>query len=303
MKIRYAVFMSALSLFFLTYPGNGWYVHVFANNRDTFNMPSVSVVPQVDPVPYVINKTYNPDITAEGAYVTDLQSFSPIFEKNSHEQLYPASTTKIITALVAYDVYKPSDVITVTRPLEDGQVMGLVPGEKMTVENLLYGALIYSGNDAAYALADGYGYDRFITLMNKKAHALHMTQSTFINPAGLDDPRHVTTPYDLALAARALLQNPYLRKIVAIKEITISDIDFTHFHQLNNVNELLGEVQGIGGLKTGYTPLAGENLVSFYRYNHHDYLIVILKSTDRFTDTKNIIAWIQSNIAYSTPSW
>jgi D-alanyl-D-alanine carboxypeptidase len=134
--------------------------------------------------------------------------------------------------------------------------------------------------------------------MNEKASALNMASSSFKSPAGLDEFGQYTTPYDLTLAARALLENPYLAKIVSTKEIIISDINYTHFHKLTNVNKLLGEIAGIGGLKTGYTEDAGENLISFYRKNNHDFIITILKSENRFEDTKNIVQWIQDNIDY-----
>ncbi len=178
--------------------------------------------------------------------------------------------------------------------------MGLVVGERITVENLFYGMLVYSGNDAAYVLADNYGYSKFIKLMNEKVKALRMSNSHFTTPNGLDAPNQYTTPYDLALAARELLKNPYLAKIASTKEITVSDVDFKYFHQLNNVNELLGEIAGVGGLKTGYTEEAGENLVSYYKTDGHKYIIVVLKSQHRFQDTKNIIAWIDANVLYLT---
>lgn len=179
--------------------------------------------------------------------------------------------------------------------------MGLVQNERITVENLLYGLLVHSGNDAAYALADNIGFDKFVNLMNEKAKSLKMVSSHFTNPAGLDDFNQVTTPFDLALAARELLNSKELSKIVSTKEIVISDVDFQIFHKLSNVNKLLGEIQGIGGLKTGYTENAGENLVSLYKKNNHEYIIVILKSQDRFADTTNVVSWINSNVDYVTP--
>ena len=96
------------------------------------------------------------------------------------------------------------------------------------------------------------------------------------------------------------MKNQYLAKIVSTKEITISDVDFQVFHRLSNVNKLLGEIQGIGGLKTGYTENAGENLVSFYKHNGHQFIIVIIKSLNRFIDTKNVVLWIDQNIDYLT---
>lgn len=176
--------------------------------------------------------------------------------------------------------------------------MELVIGERITAENLLYGILVHSGNDAAYALADNYGFEKFLDLMKLKADQLSMTNSHFVDPAGLDEFNQYTSPFDLAIAARTLLENSELKKMVATKQITIADVDFKYFHKLSNVNKLLGEVQGIGGLKTGFTENAKENLVSFYKSNGHQFIIVILRSEDRFEDTRQVISWINSNVDY-----
>lgn len=299
MKLKHLLFFTFFTLLFLFYPGDSYYFHIFAYNRELINKPTPSTKLNINPIPY-LKLPYYPEITAEGIYLVDLPSFTPIFARNEHLKLFPASTTKVLTALVVYDIYKPDQIITVKRTISDGQVMGLVVGEKITVENVLYGMLVYSGNDAAYVLADNYGYDKFINLMNEKAQALGMKNSHFVNPNGLDSGAQYTTAFDLALAARELLKNPYLSKIVSTKEITISDVDFKYFHRLESVNKLLGEIQGLGGLKTGYTENAGENLVSFYKKNSHQFVIVILKSLDRFNDTKNIIKWIDENIGFQT---
>lgn len=300
MRFKHILLFSFFTMLFLFYPGDSYYFHLFAYNRSLIDKSEPELRLKINPVP-VLRQPYYPTITAEGVYLVDLPSFTPLLSRNEHEKLFPASTTKIITALVAYDVYKPDQIITVKRTIGDGQVMGLVAGEKITVENILYGMLVYSGNDAAFVLADNYGFDKFIALMNEKAKQLGMKDSHFVNPNGLDSGEQHTTAFDLALAARELLKNPYLAKIVSTKEITISDVDFKYFHQLNNVNKLLGEIQGVGGLKTGYTEEAGENLVSFYKKNGHEFVIVILKSLDRFNDTTNIINWINANVDYSSP--
>jgi D-alanyl-D-alanine carboxypeptidase len=300
MKLKFYLFFIFFTLLFLFYPGDSYYFHIFAYNRELINKTIPSIKININPIPY-LKLPYYPEVSAEGIYLVDLPSFTPIFSRNENLKLFPASTTKIMTALVAYDVYKPDQVITVKKTITDGQVMGLVIGEKITVENILYGMLVYSGNDAAYVLADNYGYDKFITLMNEKATALGMKNSHFSNPNGLDSGSQYSTAFDLSLAGRELLKNPYLSKIVSTKEITISDVDFKYFHQLTNVNKLLGEIQGLGGLKTGYTENAGENLISFYKKNDHQFVIVILKSLDRFNDTRNIITWIEANVGYINP--
>lgn len=297
MCLRFLLPFTFFTLLFLFYPGDSYYFHIFAYNRDLFTEKKPTAFPNINPVPYLKNQ-YFPITSAEGVYIVDLPSFTPLFKRAEHEKFFPASTNKIITALVAYNLYKPDRIVTIKRVITDGQVMGLVQNERITVENLLYGTLIHSGNDAAYALADEYGFDQFVELMNKKAQELHMNDSHFTNPAGLDDFNQYVSPFDLALAGRELLKNKYLSKIVSTKEIVISDFDFKIFHTLSNVNKLLGEIQGIGGLKTGYTENAGENLVSFYKHDSHQFIIVILKSLDRFEDTKNIVQWIRENIDY-----
>ena len=298
MKVKFIFLFTLYSLLFLFYPGDSELFHIFAFNRSLFSETSEVKKPVIHPIP-VLKQNAQPFVTAESVYIADLASFTPVFEKSARTRLFPASTAKILSALVAHDIYKPEQIITIGQDVEDGQVMELVEGEKITIENLLYGLLVHSGNDAAYALADNYGRDKFIVKMNQKAQELHMKDSLFTNPAGLDEDNQYTTAFDLALAGRALLSNQYLSKIVSTKEIIISDVDFKYFHTLTNVNKLLGEIRGVGGLKTGYTELAGENLVSFYkRADGHDLIIIVLKSLDRFNDTTNLIQWIETNVDY-----
>ncbi len=297
MRFRLYLLFIFFTILFLSYPGDSYFFHLFAYNRKVIKKITPISKLKINPVPY-LKFPYYPEVSAEGIYLVDLPSFTPILERNAQQSFFPASTTKIMTALVSYDLYKPENIITIKKTVEDGQIMNLVPGEKITIENLLYGTLVHSANDAAFALSDNYGREKFMKKVNEKTKSLGMSNSDFKNPAGLDDQNQYTTPFDLTLAARELLKNPYLAKIVSTKEITISDVDFKYFHQLTNVNKLLGEIQGLGGLKTGYTENAGENLVSFYKKNGHQFLIVILKSQDRFNDTRNIIRWIEENIGY-----
>lgn len=297
MKPRSYFLFTLFTLLFLFYPGDSEYFHTFAYNRQVLSKKLQDIDIKIKSVP-IIRSSSAPEITAEGTYIVDIPSFTPLYEKSSRQKFFPASTTKVITALVAYDVFDMEDIITVESILTEGQTMGLIIGEKISVENLLYGLLVHSGNDAAYVLADQYGYDKFVELMNKKSQHLNMTDTYFKNPAGLDDADQVTTAYDLSLAARELLKNKFLSKIVSTRDITVSDSQFINFHRLSNVNKLIGQVHGIGGLKTGYTENAGENLVSFYKKGGRQFIVVILKSVDRFNDTKNVVSWIDNNIDY-----
>jgi D-alanyl-D-alanine carboxypeptidase len=299
MSLRFIIPFIFYSFFFLFCPGDSYYFHIFAHHGNLFSYQPTKLKLKANPMPY-LKYQYNPTITAAGVYLVDLASFTPIFEKNANSKFLPASTTKILTALVAFENFQLDEILTVKRAILEPQTMGLLVGEKISFENLLYGLLVHSGNDAALALADNFtgGERKFVDEINKKAADLFMKNSSFKNPAGFDEFSQYTNPFDLALVARELLNNKTLARIVATKNITVSDTDFKYFHKLQNVNKLLGEIPGIGGLKTGYTDDAGENLISFYKKNAHQFIIVVLKSEDRFSDTKNIVEWLNNNVGY-----
>lgn len=288
-------YLFILAGFFLWYPGQNIYTVNQENTKTVYRLPIA--VPT--PAPYPVNATGiypGPEISAGGVVILDIDSGITLFKRNEDELLGPASTTKIMTALVALDHYNLDDVVTV-KTVINGQTIGLISGERITVENLLYGALIASGNDAAYALAENYpgGVEKFVAAMNTKAQDLHLTKSSFTNPVGFDDPGHKMTPMDLARLAMVALTNKTIAKMVAIPQITISDVTHTYFHSLKNVNELLGKIPGVGGIKTGWTEEAGENLVTLVERNGHRIILVVLHSKDRFADTTNLIDWVFGN--------
>lgn len=296
MSLKPIIIILLYSLLFLFYPGDHPLAVKLANLSEKARVKKVKgKTTKKTSLLYLKNKNL-PEVSAKAIFILEPNSFTPLYKKNEKLRLYPASLTKIITALVAIEVYKPLQVIQVKREIKEGRIMGLFKGERITVENLLYGLLIHSANDAAYALADFYGYDKFISLMNKKARKLGMKKTHFTNPAGFEDPRHYSTAFDLAIASRELLNHPYLKKMVGIKEIVVSDVDYIHFHRLENVNKLLGEIPGVAGIKTGYTPAAGENLISLYKVDGREIMIVLLGSRDRFKDTQNLISWLKQNL-------
>lgn len=287
---------------FFYYPGQNVYT---LSQAKTVSKDSVALVPLPKPAPYPKNVAQiypGGEISAYGVVVLDVASGIFLYKRNEGVELAPASTTKILTALVALDYYDSDAILTVDTVVNNGQAMGLVKGERMTLENMLYGALVYSGNDAAYTLAENYpgGVDAFILAMNAKASALHLTGSHFTNPIGFDDPLHKMTAIDLARLASVAISNKLIAKIVSVPQITVSDITFTYFHSLKNVNQLLGKIPGVGGIKTGWTEEAGENLVTLVERDGHKEIIVILHSKDRFEDTKNIINWIYSMHQWET---
>jgi D-alanyl-D-alanine carboxypeptidase len=294
-----------LAVFVVFIPGQSVYTTVYAdlNLKIGDNIGREIEIPQ--PAPYPRNHLGSePDntITAYAISVRDAESGVFMYEKNAALAMAPASTSKIMTALVALDLYPLSSVVTVDTPLVDGQVMGLVAGERITVENLLYGILIHSGNDAAYALADYHpdGVAGFIKAMNQLAERFHLTGSSFQNPMGFDDPSQRMTAHDLALLAGVAMQNETVMKMVSLPAITVSDVTYTHFHQLKNINQLLGKIPGVAGIKTGWTEEAGENLVTLVERNGKKVILVVLKSQDRFGDTTKLIDWVFSAHQWET---
>lgn len=285
-----------LAVFILLSPAQNVYTTATLAKPSLFRLP----FPVPSPAPYPVNATgFYPgsEITASAIVIVDVDSSVVMYQRNANLLLSPASTTKIMTALVALDAYDLDEVLAVKNVLADGQSMKLVVGEKLTVENLLYGTLVASGNDAAFVLADNYpgGVDAFVAAMNEKASKLKLTQTHFTNPMGFDDAGHKMSAADLANLARVALANPTVAKMVAIPQITISDVTHIYYHALVNVNELLGKIPGVGGIKTGWTEEAGENLVTLVDRGGHKVILVILHSDDRFAETTALIEWIFTN--------
>jgi D-alanyl-D-alanine carboxypeptidase (penicillin-binding protein 5/6) len=249
------------------------------------------------PVPILSSQNPFPILSSQGALAVDLDSGVNLYEKNPDTLLLPASTTKIVTALVSLDTYSLDQVLTVGKVKVDGQKMGLFVGEKMRIEDLLYGLLVYSANDAAEVLAQNYvgGYGAFIEAMNVKARDLSMSNSKFLNPAGLDGSTQVTTARDLVHVSEVAMRNPEFAKIVATKFIKVKDVSGKIAYNLKNINELLGSVPGVLGVKTGWTENARENLVTYIERDGHRIMIAVLGSQDRFGETRELIDWIFAN--------
>lgn len=243
-----------------------------------------------------------PIFSSQGVLAVDLVSGVTLFEKDADKILLPASTTKIITALVAMNAFNKGDVIEIGNIVVEGQKMGLKKGEKITISDLLYGLLVYSANDAAEALAQNYlgGRDNFISAMNDLTKSLHLENTNFTNPSGLDGYGNhiVSTARDLIRVSSYAMKNPEFANIVGTKEITVKSIDGKIVHKLANVNQLLGKVPGVLGVKTGWTESARENLVTYIERDNHKIMIAVLGSQDRFGETKELINWIFANYSW-----
>jgi serine-type D-Ala-D-Ala carboxypeptidase (penicillin-binding protein 5/6) len=263
---------------------------------------SVIVKKEFPPVPVISKDATFPIFSAQGVLAVDLNSGVTLFEKDADKALLPASTTKIVTALVAMNSFNKDDIIEIGNISVVGQKMGLKKGEKITVSDLLYGLLVYSANDAAEALAQNYpgGRDNFVLAMNDFAKSLHLENTNFTNPSGLDGYGNsiVSTARDLIRVSTYAMKNPEFAKIVATKEIIVKSVDGKITHKLTSVNELLGKVAGVMGVKTGWTESARENLVTYMERDNHKVMIAVLGSQDRFGETKELIAWIFTNYSW-----
>lgn len=296
-KNRLYFILYILYFIFLFYlPGQNYYQTLTA----AYQNPQVRIVPISYPLPApypILIGFYPKELTAEGIIIMDIPSGVILYSKNPNLPLTPASTTKIMTAIIALENYNLNDILTVKNLITDGATMGLEIGDKLTVENLLYGLLINSGNDAAFVLADNFkgGVKNFIVKMNQKAKELNLNNTHFNNVSGLEETNHYTTAFDLARLTTYALNNSFFLKIVSIPEITVPNYNFTKWYRLKNINKLLSEIPGVFGVKTGYTEEAGECLITTVWKNQRKILIVILKSKDRFGETTYLIDWVFNN--------
>ena len=227
-------------------------------------------------------RTFAVETSATSAILIDAGSGRVLYEYNADRKMLIASTTKILTALVAVEAGELSDTVKVSREaaFTEGSAMYLKEGETLTLETLLYGLLLCSGNDAAVAIAQHIGgsVKGFVAMMNEKARTLGMKDSSFANPNGLDDEQHYSTARDMAKLARAALENETLMRIASTRSVTIGGRTMT------NHNKLLRYVDGCLGLKTGYTKAAGRTLVSCAEKNGQRLIAVTLQDGNDWAD-------------------
>ena len=235
--------------------------------------------------------------------IYDRKSGRIIWGKNENKKSAMASTTKIMTCIVVIENANLNDEIKISAKAAGtgGSRLGLKKDDKITIKDLLYGLMLRSGNDAAVALAEYVGKDKegFANLMNKKAKELGLKDTHFVTPHGLDDPEHYTTAYELAKIADYALKNEMFAKIVGTKEHTININGYAK--QLCNTNELLGYLQGVSGVKTGFTNNAGRCLVTSVNRNDFEIITVVLGADTkkiRTADSINLIEYAYENYKY-----
>ncbi len=234
-----------------------------------------------------------PSLSAQSALLLEADSGTVVLEKNAHTRLPMASTTKIMTALVALELAAPDTVICV-----DGRAVGtegssiyLCESEELTLEELLYALMLESANDAAVAIAIGVcgSEEAFVDAMNRKATSLGLSDTHFANPHGLDAEAHYTTAYELACIAQEALKNPLLKTIVSTRKTTIPHQNTDGVRLLVNHNKMLRQYDGCIGVKTGYTQKSGRCLVSAAERDGVTMIAVTIDSPDDWNDHTKLL--------------
>lgn len=226
-------------------------------------------------------------ISAQKAILMDAETGRVIYEKDAHSRSLIASTTKIMTALVVCEQCNVLDRMRIPKEAVgiEGSSMYLKEGEVLTVQDLLYGMMLHSGNDAAVALAIYCGgtVEGFAQLMNDKAHRLGLTGTHFENPNGLDSPGHYSTARDLAVLTAYAMKNPIFAQTVSTKNVRVGE------RSLQNHNKLLWRVDGADGVKTGYTKAAGRILVSSAQRDGRRLICVTINDGNDWADHQSLL--------------
>ena len=236
-----------------------------------------------------------PNPTASAAVLMDFTTGKVLFSKNSSERRAPASTTKILTALVALERGDLNQVITASTNAgkTGGSSIWLAPGEELTLKELLYGILLNSGNDASVAVAEGLAGSEanFVAWMNEKVQALGGKNTCFKNSNGLPEKGHYSTAYDLALITRYALHNPVFSEIVRTKKQAIQWPGRDYNRLMINHNKLLWRYEYANGVKTGYTKQAGRCLVASATKNGQQLIVVVLNGKRMYEDSRDLLEY------------
>ena len=227
-----------------------------------------------------------PSISACSAVLINAETKEIIFKKNAHTKRSMASTTKIMTGLLAVESGRLSEIVTAGKIQSEGSSIGLKSGYKLTLEALTYGMMLESGNDAAKLVAEflAGSEEEFSLLMNKKAKDIGMTDTNFVTASGLDSEEHYSTAYDMALLGAYAVDNPVFRQIVSTKRKTVNLIEPDISMIFSNHNKLLSWCDGVFGIKTGFTKKSGRCLVTACERDGITLIAVTLNAGDDWND-------------------
>jgi D-alanyl-D-alanine carboxypeptidase (penicillin-binding protein 5/6) len=247
-------------------------------------------------------ETRPPPKNASAALIMDLESGQVVYSYNADIRLAPASTTKIMTAIIALEQGSLDDRVLITEShAQEGSIMGLLTGDVATLEDLLWGLLLPSGNDAAMAIAEHVGggsVEDFVAKMNQKAEELGLSNTHFVNPHGHDALGHYSSASDLAIMARYALRKPLFAQMVATERRTVTTDKVYYLYNTNQLLRMPAEVPGVDGVKTGFTDDAGDCLVASVSRGGRRVLVIVLGSESRVEATIPLI-----NYAFSAFTW
>lgn len=273
-----------LLIFILMFP-----VYCFADEE---NIEEEEQIPEL--VEATSDSAEEPNLNSRAAIIYDRNSKEILYGKEENTRRKMASTTKIMTCIVVLEKGELTDTVIVSKKAAGtgGSRVGLKTGDKVSVQDLLYGLMLCSGNDAAVALAEHVGgsVEGFADLMNEKAKQLNLCNTHFVTPHGLDNEEHYTTAYELALMADYALKNNNFSSIVGTKNITININGRPR--NLSNTNELLGSMAGVYGVKTGFTNGANRCLVTSCKRENLDIITVVLGADTKKFRTQDSIKLI-----------
>lgn len=268
--------------------------------------PTAIPTPTPPPQPILTVKGKPPTVSASAAYLFDADTGHTLDDFHGETPLPMASTTKLMTAIIAIQSANPEQLIPIHQDAineviqNQGSSAQLIVGDKIPLKDLLYGLLLPSGDDAAVAIADAVGgtKENFVNIMNIYAYRLHLFQTHYINPDGLEAPSHYTSAYDLVQLAKYAMTLPTFAHIVQTQSYTLPAKAGHHQYLWKTTNQLLGTAtdsyKGATGIKTGTTPEAGFCLVFSATRNGHHLIGVLLHSTSeahRFADAKTLLNW------------
>ncbi len=299
---QFQIFLKIILLFFLfIFISNYVFADDLSLSDDTFDISEI--ISNIESIESSSNTTQLPTINSRAYVVIDRKSNTVLIGKNENQKKKMASTTKIMTALIVIEHCNLSDTVEISKKAAStgGSRLGLKTSDKLTVSDLLYGLMMCSGNDAAASLAEHVAgsITEFANLMNEKAKSLGLSNTHFVTPHGLDEDEHYTTAYELALLSNYAMNNEIFAKIVGTKNYTITINGYPK--NLTNTNELLGVLNGVYGIKTGFTNGANRCLVTCCKRGDMDIICVVLGAdTKKFrtTDSIKLIEYAFQNFTY-----
>lgn len=239
-------------------------------------------------------------VNARCAIALDKETGAVLFEQNAYEIVPMASTTKILTSLIAIEQGELDKKVTISKKAASirGSTVGYKVNEEITLRELIFGLMFKSGNDAAIAIAEELGgsIEGFSEIMNHYARGIGILDSHFESPHGLDSSNHYSSAYDLAILTAKGMDYELFREVVGSKSISKDKYNFTRDY--NNINKILWKIPGANGVKTGYTGQAGKCLVSSVNNNGKDIIIVVLNCPDRWNVTDKIYNHVLEKVAF-----